>query len=232
MALFDLVSSKLDRPRRAGGRKTPAADLEAVLIREQYRALAQMAPYFYGAAIAAAATVSIAAQGLWSPLFTVALPVAFLPFAVRRAAYWLKIRERVDSLSLEAIQRDIRRASVAGPALAFAFSVIAAAVPQIDGLERALVLYGVWIPSAATAFCLTRLAYAAGLIVFGASAPLVAAFLCSGGTASWLAAPQSWRATRPRPDPQPYAAPLLFYAWLGDHIRRLARKAGKNASKS
>jgi len=188
MALFDLTSPTSGRRTGARGREARAPDLEAVLVREQYRALAQLAPYFYGAPIAAAATVVIAARGLWSPLYTVALPGAFLPFAVHRAAYWLKIRARVDSLSLEAIRRDLRRAAAAGPALAFAFSLIAAAVPGTDTLERALLLLGVWIASAASAFSLTRLPHAAGLIVFAASAPLVAALLRGGGPAFWLAA--------------------------------------------
>ncbi len=188
MALFDLTSPASGRRTGARGREARAPDLEAVLVREQYRALAQLAPYFYGAPIAAAATVVIAARGLWSPLYTVALPGAFLPFAVHRAAYWLKIRARVDSLSLEAIRRDLRRAAAAGPALAFAFSLIAAAVPGTDTLERALLLLGVWIASAASAFSLTRLPHAAGLIVFAASAPLVAALLRGGGPAFWLAA--------------------------------------------
>ena len=188
MSLFDLTSPASGRPRGAARRETPVADLEAVLIREQYRALAQLAPYFYGAAIAAAAALSIAGRGLWSPLYTVALPGAFLLFALHRVAYWLKLRERVDSLSLEAIRRDLRRAAAAGPALAFAFSLIAAAMPEIGAFERALLLFGVWIASAASAFCLTRFAHAAGLIVFAASAPLVAALVRGGGPAFWLAA--------------------------------------------
>jgi len=62
MVFFDPASPELGRPRGASGCETLAADIEAVLIREQYRALAQLAPYFYGAAIAAAAMLGIAAE--------------------------------------------------------------------------------------------------------------------------------------------------------------------------
>src|SRR5208337_3571555 len=50
-------------------------------------------------------------RSLGSPLYTVALPAAFLPFAFHRAAYWLKIRERVDALNLEAVSAPPQRRS-------------------------------------------------------------------------------------------------------------------------
>jgi predicted signal transduction protein with EAL and GGDEF domain len=111
-----------------------------------------------------------------------------VPLALLRAAYWLKLRRRVDVLSLDTIRRDLRRIAVVGPALAFAFSLAATTLPHSSALERFFPLFVVWIASTANAFCLTRLAYAAALIVFAASAPLVAALLEGGSPAIWLAA--------------------------------------------
>ncbi len=165
----------------------PERDVEAALLREQYRALAQLAPYFYAAAIAAAATAALAVRHLWPPAYTAAFLVVFLPHAILRVLHWLKIRESVDALSLDSIRRVVRRTATVGPVLAFTLSLIAVVLPTGGAIERSLLLFGVWIASAASAFCLTRLAQAAALIVLAASAPLVAALLQGGAATFWLA---------------------------------------------
>ena len=185
--MFSSFDPEFPAPVDASVREIPASDLEAALLREQYRALAELAPYLYAAAIAAAAALGIAVQGLWPTAYTVALLGALLPFATFRAVYWLRIRERVDALSLDFIRRDVRRAAVVGPALAFALSLVATALPEGGAVERSPLLFGVWIACAASAFCLTRLIHAAALIVFAASAPLVADLVAGGGAAFWLA---------------------------------------------
>ena len=188
MALFDIC-------RRAFRRWGPAlvddpsqTDLDAVLIREQYRSLARLAPYFYGAAATAATALVFAASGTSSPRLTVALSGAILPIAVLPMGYWLRARQRVDSLSFDVMRREIRLAIVFSPALALAFSIIAAvALPQTDLLGRPLLLFAIWFATAASAFCLTRLAYAAAFVVAAATAPLIAALLRGDGLTLWLA---------------------------------------------
>ena len=186
-SLFDLELPASIPSAEAGVREIPASDLEAALLREQYRALAELAPYLYAAAIAVAAALGIALRGLWPAAYTLALLATLPPYATVRAIHWLRIRERVDALSLDFIRRDVRRAGVVGPAVAFALSLAATALPQGGAVERSLLLFGVWIACAASAFCLTRLAHAAALIVFAASAPLLADLLAGGDTAFWLA---------------------------------------------
>ncbi len=190
MALFDLSPRAFRRRGSAAIADSCESDLDAVLIREQYRSLARTAPYFYGAEITAAATLAIAARGASSPLSTVALPGALMTIAVLVMAYWLRVRKRAGSRSLDVMRRDIRLATVFGPALALVLSLIAAvALPQTDDLERSLLVFGIWFATAAGAFCLTRLAHAAVLVVFAASAPLIAALLRGGdGLTFWFAA--------------------------------------------
>ena len=47
-------------------------------------------------------------------------------------------------------RRDVRRAAVVGPALAFALSLVATALPEGGAVERSPLLFGVWIACAAS----------------------------------------------------------------------------------
>ncbi len=190
MALFDLSPRGFGRVGPTLVADTREADLDAVLVREQYRSLARLAPYFYGAAIAAAAGLGLAACRAAAPHWTVAVSGALLPITVLQMAYWLRTGKHVDSLGLHVMRRDIRFATIFSPALALALSMVAAiALPQSDLLERSLLLFAIWLATAASAFCLTRLAHAAALVVSAGSAPLIAALLHGGsGPTFWFAA--------------------------------------------
>jgi diguanylate cyclase (GGDEF)-like protein len=166
------------------------ANFEGALIREQYRSLARLAPYFYGQAIIAAAALCTIVSSAWPTLLIAAVPAALLPAAALRTAHWMRARRRVDRLSLVTMRREVRAAQVVGPALSLALSLFAAvALPRLAMPEQWLLIFVAWIAMAVGAVCLSKLGHTAAFVVFGVSAPLIAALLRSGdGSTIWLAA--------------------------------------------
>jgi diguanylate cyclase (GGDEF)-like protein len=190
MALFDLSPRALRRARGAALLAGSVdANLDAALLREQYRSLASLAPYIYAAVIAAAAAMGFAMRGMSSPLRTFVVLSALLAVVIPRLIYWLRARRSLAAQSLDVMRRDIRIATALGPALALGFSiVVASALPEAEPLEKAPVLFAVWITAAASALSLIRLPYAPSFVVFGSSAPLVVALLSvRTGLTFWLA---------------------------------------------
>ena len=118
------------------------------------------------------------------------LPAALLAVSLYRLISWLKARGRVEHETLDAIRRKVLAASVLGPAMAFALSLMAAAsVRHGDVLELSLALAAVSVVAAASAFCLNALADAGSLVVVAWAAPLVVALVDRGdGLSLWLAA--------------------------------------------
>jgi predicted signal transduction protein with EAL and GGDEF domain len=166
------------------------ADFEAALMREQYRTLVRLGPYINGVVILATVALCATTEGTSSLLGGVVLPAALLALSLTRLISWLKARGRMEHERLDAIRRKVRAASVVGPAMAFALSLMAAvSVRHGDALELSLALAAVSIVAAASAFCLNALAGAGSLVVVAWAAPLVGALVDRGdGWSLWLAA--------------------------------------------
>jgi diguanylate cyclase (GGDEF)-like protein len=164
----------------APGFDTAEAAFNAVLLREQYRALARLGPYVHGVVIVAALAF-FGATPSGSLLTGLLLPTTLIAISAFRLASWLKMRASVELEALDLVRRRVRTASVLGPALTLAFAVTTAISTWRDGVvEFALALLAVWVVAAVCAICLNRIASEANVIVMAATAPLVAAFLARG----------------------------------------------------
>jgi diguanylate cyclase (GGDEF)-like protein len=190
MALFDLA------PRDAAHRRLgPAAadsdemDFDALLVREQYRSLARIAPYHCGVAIVAAVMLGAFVRERAPPRAAIFVLAGSSVFVLVRLIHWLQVRHRVERLSLGVIRRGLRQAEVEIPTLTFVFGLIAATTFRQGGLlEESLMLVASWIIAAACALTLLRLARCSVLVIAAATAPIEAAFLARGGPyALWLA---------------------------------------------
>jgi diguanylate cyclase (GGDEF)-like protein len=166
------------------------ADFSAALLRAQYRSLARLGPYVHGVVI-------LAALGLFGPiastnslLETVLPPVALISVSVFRLVAWFRARAGVEDETLDTVRRRVRAASVLGPMLTLAFTLLTAISTWRDGaVEFALAVSAVWIVAVVCAICLNTLALEASIIVVAATAPLIAAFLARGSESTlWLAA--------------------------------------------
>jgi diguanylate cyclase (GGDEF)-like protein len=166
------------------------AGFSAALLREQYRTLARLDPYINGVVILATVTLCATTQRTSSLLDGMVLPAALLAVSLYRLISWLKARGRVERETLHAIRRKVLAASVFGPAMAFALSLMgAASVRHGDVLELSLALAAVSAVAAASAFCLNALAGAGSLVVVAWAAPLVVALVDRGdGLSLWMAA--------------------------------------------
>ena len=164
--------------RAAFAADPPDKEFEVVLLREQYRSLARFAPYLFGAMIAAAATVGVAMRGVRSPPYALIAPAALLIAAALVVALRLTSMRPRDLQTAFIQRRAVRAVTILGPGLALAFTVATAlALPHTYVVQRSLLLFALWIIAVASAFCLTRLAHAAALVIFCSSAPVIVALL-------------------------------------------------------
>src|SRR3974390_2979801 len=132
-------------------------DFEAALLREQYRSLARMAPYYCGVATVGTVMLGCFVRETSSPLTAIVLAGAFA-FVLFRLVYWLRVRPRIERQSLDVIRRDLRQANIEIPTGTFVFALIAATTIRQSGLlEESLLLVASWIVAAACALCLMRL---------------------------------------------------------------------------
>ena len=124
-----------------------------------------------------------------SPVIAFGLAGLLLAVVLSRLIYWMRMRAWVDRQSLEVMRRDIRHASVVGPALMFGFSFVAAVFVRPDTIvEKSLLLVAIWTTAVATAFCLMRLVRTAVFIIAGATVPLVVALVVEGDDLTyWVA---------------------------------------------
>jgi diguanylate cyclase (GGDEF)-like protein len=166
-----------------------AADFKSALLREQYRSLARLGPYVHAVVILTTAALC-GATARTSLLGGIVLPAALLAVSIFRLISWLRARAGVELVTLDVVRREVGGASILGPALAFAISLMAAAFTSRDNVvEFVLALVAVWVAAAACAFCLNALGSAASIIVAAATAPLIVALLTRRtDLAFWLAA--------------------------------------------
>ena len=152
--------------------------------------LARLGPHVHGVVILATVALYATTERTSSLLDGMVLPAALVALSLSRVISWFSARGRVERERLDVIRREVRAASVLGPALAFLLSLMAAVSTRHGGiLELSLTLVAVWAAAAACAFCLNALAGAASLVVVVSAAPLVVAFLSRGDELSlWLAA--------------------------------------------
>ena len=161
--------------------ETSEADFSAALLREQYRSLARLGPYVHGVVILAAVALFVESAPTGSLLDGVLLPAALIAVSVLRLVSWFQARAGVEFETLDAIRRKVRAAGVFGPALTFAFAVVAAMSTWPDGVgEFAATLVTVWVVAAVCAICLNVVAREASVIVVAATAPIMAALLARG----------------------------------------------------
>ena len=171
--------------------EAPETEFKSALMREQYRSLARLGPYVHGVVILATVALCGATARTSSLLDGIVLPAALLAVSMFRLISWLKARARVERVTLDVARREVGGASVLGPMLAFALSVMAAvSTSRGDNVvEFALALVAVWVAVTACAFCLNALGSAAGVAVAAATAPLIIAFSTRGADLTlWLAA--------------------------------------------
>jgi diguanylate cyclase (GGDEF)-like protein len=166
------------------------ADFKPALLREQYRSMARLGPYVHGVVILATTALCGATTRTSSLLDGMVLPAALIAVSMFRLISWLKARAGVERVTLEVARREVGGASVLGPTLAFALSVMAATSTWQGGVaEFALAVVAVWVVAAACAFCLNALGSAASVVVAAATTPLIVAFLIRGVDLTlWLAA--------------------------------------------
>jgi diguanylate cyclase (GGDEF)-like protein len=157
------------------------ATFNAELLREQYRALARLGPYVHGVVIAAALAFFGTSAPTGSLLSGILLPAALIAVCLFRLVSWLNARPNVELEALDRVRREVRVASLVGPALTLAFAVTTAiSAWQYSVVEFALALLAVWVVAAVCAICLNRIVSEANVIVIAATAPLVVAFLVRG----------------------------------------------------
>ena len=157
------------------------ADFSAALLREQYRSLARLGPYVHGVVILAAVALFVESTPAGSLLDGVLLPAALIAVSVLRLVSWFQARASVELATLDVVKRKVRAASVLGPALAFAFTLVATIATWPDSVgEFAATLVSVWVAAAVCAICLNIVAREASIIVVAASVPIIIAFLARG----------------------------------------------------
>ena len=157
------------------------ADFSAALLREQYRSLARLGPYVHGVVILAAVALFVESAPTGSLLDGILLPAALIAVSVLRLVSWFQARAGVELETLDAVRRKVRAASVLGPALTFAFALVAAISTWPDGVgEFAATLVTVWVVAAVCAICLNVVAREASVIVVAATAPIMVALLARG----------------------------------------------------
>jgi diguanylate cyclase (GGDEF)-like protein len=190
MALIEFSAGEFERFDAAPGGTAIDADFDAFQLREQYRALARMAPLFYGVVTLATTTLFCATHARSSTPYTIALVAALLAVVLYRLLYWLRMRPVVDRQTLDVMRRDIRHSSIIGPALTFGFSLVAAIfMREHNVLEKSLLLVAIWTTSVVTGFCLMRLVQTAVLVISGSTLPLVVALAVDGNDLTfWMAA--------------------------------------------
>jgi len=166
------------------------AESKTALLREQYRSLARLGPYVHVVVMLATLALCGATARTNSFLDGIVLPAAVLAVSMFRLISWIKARAGVESATLDVVRREVRAASVLGPMMVFALTVIAAVSAwQGSVVEFTLALVAVWVAAAACAFCLNALGSAASVAVAASTAPLIVAFLTRGADLTlWLAA--------------------------------------------
>ena len=189
MTLAEFRSRTLGRRLLASIDPAASAKLDEALLREQYRSLVRFAPFLCGFVMLATVLLAIATRRSASSLWTLAAPGALVLALGLRSLYWLRARRDAENRDESVMRRDLRVALVVGPALTFTLSLAAAAsLPPDNAAERALALFGLWAAAVACAFCLVRVAYAAVLVIFSSSAPLIVLLLLArDGMTFWLA---------------------------------------------
>ncbi|HSV01112.1 MAG TPA: diguanylate cyclase [Roseiarcus sp.] len=168
---------------RGAARSFDASDaaFNAELLREQYRALARLGPYVHGVVIVAALAFFGMAAPAGSLITGILLPAALIAISLFRLVSWLKARPSAEDEGLDRARREVRTASLLGPALTFAFATTTAiSAWQRGQAEFVLALLAVWVVAAVCAICLNRIVSEANGIVLAATAPLVVAFLGRG----------------------------------------------------
>jgi diguanylate cyclase (GGDEF)-like protein len=157
------------------------AAFNAELLREQYRALARLGPYVHGVVIVGALAYFGTTAPTGSLLSGILLPAALIAVCLFRLVSWLNARPNVEVEALDRVRREVRVASLVGPALTLAFAVTTAiSAWQYSVVEFALALLAVWVVAAVCAICLNRIVGEANVVVIAATAPLVVAFLLRG----------------------------------------------------
>ena len=157
------------------------ADFSAALLREQYRSLARLGPYVHGVVILAAVALFVESMPAGSLLDGVLLPAALIAVSILRLVSWFQARANVELTPLDVVKRKVRAASVLGPALAFAFTLVATISTWPDTVgEFAATLVSVWVAAAVCAICLNIVAREASVIVVAATVPIIIAFLARG----------------------------------------------------
>ncbi len=157
------------------------AAFNAELLREQYRALARLGPYVHGVVIVGALAYFGTTAPTGSLLSGILLPAALIAVCLFRLVSWLNARPNVEVEALDRVRREVRVASLVGPALTLAFAVTTAVSAwQYSVVEFALALLAVWVVAAVCAICLNRIVSESNVIVIAATAPLVVAFLLRG----------------------------------------------------
>ena len=134
------------------------AAFNAELLREQYRALARLGPYVHGVVIVGALAYFGTTAPTGSLLSGILLPAALIAVCLFRLVSWLNARPNVEVEALDRVRREVRVASLVGPALTLAFAVTTAVSAwQYSVVEFALALLAVWVVAAVCAICLNRI---------------------------------------------------------------------------
>jgi diguanylate cyclase (GGDEF)-like protein len=190
VASFDFPPRSAAPSDPTSGSEAREADFNSALLREQHRALARLGPYVLGVIILAIAALYATREQTSSLLGGIFLTAALLALSLSWVISWFNARGRAERERLDVVRREVRAASVLGPALAFLLSLMAAVSTRHYGVPQlSLALLAIWVAAAACAFCLNALAGAANLVVLASAAPLVVAFLSRGDELSlWLAA--------------------------------------------
>ncbi len=174
-----LTASKAQEARRSA--RQPLAGHEEMLIREQYRALALLVPLLYLVVVLTTLAIMFAFSNLVSPAFSFWMPGLVLTLVVLRMRYWHGVRKQVETQDVKIIRRDIRGATIVGPAIAFGFMLIGISILFQGSLHQyAVAGLLIWIVATASSFCLVAVPLAATLVVVVATVPLVAALLFTG----------------------------------------------------
>ena len=153
------------------------------LLREQYRSLTHMIPFLY--------TVCIAVSVMLMYVFNLSAPAwlaYYIPGTIAtamliRRTYWRKMRDKVDTVDIARIRRDMRSTEFLGPGFTCAFTLLGLALMGYSDLfEQSLSILSIWVTAIASAFCLAALPLAAIAVVLSAAVPMIIAFALKGDT--------------------------------------------------
>lgn len=153
-------------------------DQDSSLLREQYRSMTRLVPIMYGVILVVTLSLVAVFHGTAPPWLSYPGPLLLCLVVFARMRFWLRARQRVDTIGADRKSSEIRAVAVLGTGLALGFSIIGYLLMDYSSpSQQALALTLIWAVAMVSAFCLHAVPRAALGVVIASTLPLSIGFL-------------------------------------------------------